>query len=302
MVETGNITRASEKLHLAQTALGQQIRQLEDSLGVQLLVRHSRGISLTEPGQILHRHALSILQSVNDARREVIASGGNRQEVVSLGVTPSIQALIGPELLALAHEELPQITLRLVEDLSFNLLDALLRGELDFALASDVTTKQGLTSTALIEEDLLFVTGAASAIPPGPIRFQDAIATDLALVGDRDIVWRVVHGTAEKLSLPVNVAFKVASMPAIKILVGRGAATSIVPYGVVAEDIQQGLVVARPITQPAIKRTLFLSRLAGQSSFVYEPELMNFLDGIVERLADKMAPYGNLIGEGLGEG
>ena len=95
VVEVGNITRAAERLHLAQTALGQQLRQLEDSLGVQLFVRHSRGITLTQPGEVLYKHAISILQSVNAARRDVIASNGPPTEKINLGVTPSVLNLIG---------------------------------------------------------------------------------------------------------------------------------------------------------------------------------------------------------------
>ena len=60
VVEAGNMTRAAEQLHVAQTALGMQIRQLEEDLGVALLVRHSRGVEPTKAGALLlaraHRH------------------------------------------------------------------------------------------------------------------------------------------------------------------------------------------------------------------------------------------------------
>ncbi|WP_342454799.1 LysR family transcriptional regulator [Sinorhizobium mexicanum] len=299
VVETGNITRASQSMNVAQTALGQQIRHLEESLGVRLLVRHSRGISLTEPGEVLHRHALAILSSVEEARREVMAHGAARREVVNLGVTPSIQALIGPELLLAARDEIPDVSFRVVEELSFILIDALMRGELDIALAYEFENRPGLAATALIEEELLFVAGAGSRVLGESISFEEAIRTDLALVSDRDIVWRLIHDVAGRQKLPVNVAFEVQSMPAIKTLVARGAATSVVPYGVVAEEIQQGLIVACPIRQPSIKRTLFLNRMSDAVSFVHETALLAFLDRMIGRLAERMGPYGSLIGSVL---
>ncbi|MCZ4092032.1 LysR family transcriptional regulator [Sinorhizobium psoraleae] len=299
VVETGNITRASESMNVAQTALGQQIRHLEESLGVRLLVRHSRGISLTEPGELLHRHALAILGSVEEARREVMARGAARREVVNLGVTPSIQALIGPELLLAAREEIPEISFRVVEELSFILIDALLRGELDIAFAYEFQNRPGLAATALIEEELLFVAGAGSRVLGDSIPFEDAIRTDLALVSDRDIVWRLIHDAAGRQGLPVNVAFEVQSMPAIKTLVARGAATSVVPYGVVAEEIQQGLIVACPIRQPSMRRTLFLNRMSDAPSFIHEAALLALLDRMIGRLAERMGPYGNVIGRVL---
>ena len=58
VVEAGNMTRAAEQLHVAQTALGMQIRQIEEDLGVALLVRHSRGVEPTKAGSLLHARAL----------------------------------------------------------------------------------------------------------------------------------------------------------------------------------------------------------------------------------------------------
>ena len=55
VVEAGNMTRAADQLHVAQTALGMQIKQLEESLGVALLVRHSRGVEPTPAGKLLAR-------------------------------------------------------------------------------------------------------------------------------------------------------------------------------------------------------------------------------------------------------
>jgi len=300
VVETGNITRASEKLNLAQTALGQQIRLLEESLGVPLLIRHSRGISLTEPGKVLHQHAVAILKSIEAARTDVLAHSQEKKEVINLGVTPSIQALIGPEILVSAKEELPRISLRMVEELSFILIDALQRGELDLALAYEIDDRRGLATTALAEEQLLFIRAPGTDSSEGPVRFQKAISTELALVSDRDIVWRLLHATAEQLSLRVNVAFEVQSMPAIKTLVMRGVATSVVPFGVVAEEIQQGLIVACPIVQPSIKRTLFLSRMDTRGILPQESELMAFLDSIVLRLVAKMGHYGSMLAHDLG--
>ena len=224
VAETRNITRASESLNVAQTALGQQIRYLEDMLGVRLLERHSRGISLTEPGEVLYRHALSILGSIEDARRDVMAYRPAKRAIVDLGVTPSIQALIGSELLASVRDEVPDVSFRVVEELSFILIDALLRGELDIALAYEFESRPELSVIPLVEEELLFVAGAGSRLRGETVSFEEAVGTDLALVSDRDIIWRLVHEEAGRQGLSVNVAFEVQSMPAIKTLVARGGA------------------------------------------------------------------------------
>src|SRR6185369_236810 len=70
IVEAGNITRAAEQLYVAQPALGMQIRQLEESLGVELLERHSRGVSPTRAGQALYERACEILRLVHEAEQQ----------------------------------------------------------------------------------------------------------------------------------------------------------------------------------------------------------------------------------------
>ncbi|MFQ0815723.1 hypothetical protein AVM02_09435 [Brucella anthropi] len=302
VVETGNITRASERLNIAQTALGQQIRHLEDSLGVQLLNRHSRGISLTKSGEVLYTHALAILASVEEAKREVMAHGAMRQETVNLGLTPSIQALIGPELVAIARHEIPDISFRVIEELSFILIDMLMRGELDLALAYESGMRPGLAATPLIEEELLLVAGTGSCHFGGSISFKEMLRTNLALLSDRDIVWRLIHEEAERQGLSVNVAFEVQSIPAIKALVARGAATSVVPYGAVGEEIRQGLITAYRIKQPSIRRTLFLNRRSDAAAFIHEDVLLGFLSGMTEKIAARMGPFGRVIGDSLPPG
>ena len=77
IAEAGSFTKAAERVRIAQPALGLQIKKLEEELGTVLLVRHSRGVQVTEAGALLLRHAGSILQLVEDARLEVMDLSGD---------------------------------------------------------------------------------------------------------------------------------------------------------------------------------------------------------------------------------
>src|ERR1044072_2156316 len=94
VVEAGNMTRAADQLHVAQTALGMQIKQLEEDLGVALLIRHSRGIEPTKSGKLLYNRAIEILRLVEDTRNQVIAVEGDPNETIRLGITPALMAAI----------------------------------------------------------------------------------------------------------------------------------------------------------------------------------------------------------------
>jgi DNA-binding transcriptional LysR family regulator len=106
VAEEGQLTRAANRLHIAQPALSQAIAQLEDSLGVVLFVRHARGMSLTPAGETYLDAALRALAAIADAERAAQSGSRAAAERLSwgfIGVPPIVQA---PELFSafvLAH-------------------------------------------------------------------------------------------------------------------------------------------------------------------------------------------------------
>ena len=92
--EQKNFTKAAEILRIAQPALGNQIRRLEEQLKVQLLVRHSRGVELTDAGLILLEHARDILERIELARAAVRDSTSTQSERIIIGMAPSISAML----------------------------------------------------------------------------------------------------------------------------------------------------------------------------------------------------------------
>ena len=73
IAESGNFSRAAEILRIAQPSLSQQVKNLEEELGVELLLRHARGVTPTEMGQQLYDHARRILEEV-DRVKDVVRS------------------------------------------------------------------------------------------------------------------------------------------------------------------------------------------------------------------------------------
>ena len=69
VIELRSFSRAAEVLHVAQPALGLQIRKLEDELHTQLLVRHSRGVEPTPAGNLLRERALTILAEMEETKQ-----------------------------------------------------------------------------------------------------------------------------------------------------------------------------------------------------------------------------------------
>jgi LysR family nitrogen assimilation transcriptional regulator len=295
-IEVANITRAAEQLNVAQPALGLQIRQLEDELGVPLLVRHSRGVSATAAGKVLYDRACEILRAVDDAKREIKGFAGSIDESVLLGLTPGITNLVGAEILVEAQSDLPNVHLSILEEMSFVLVESLERDEIDMALAYEVSERSGFVRTPLIEEEMLFVSASGTTDFDGDgIEFVQALSHPLVLAGDRDPARRMVAAAAEKLALPLNVAFEASSIAMMKSLIASGKAVGIMPFGSAADEIRRGELFARRIRNPAIVRTLYLVRSSRRAPFRAEREIQDFIRRITLRFASDLGPLGNKL-------
>jgi DNA-binding transcriptional LysR family regulator len=137
--ETGSLQDASAVLHLTQSALSRAIKELENELGITLLVRSNKGMTLTEYGQRMLGHSRQALESVRRARQEIEDMKGLVVSEITIGVTP-VTALLQPlkQVLLEFQHAYPQATLKVLEMRPTQLLQHVRDGLLDFALTSQL--------------------------------------------------------------------------------------------------------------------------------------------------------------------
>lgn len=252
--ELGSISQAAKRLHIAQPALGQQIRGLEHDFGADLITRHSRGVRPTAAGRVVLAMAREVLARVEQARTEL--RGTAQPHTVTVGLSPSLAAMLASRILSDGAERLPGVTLRLVEELSHVLAEWAGTGRLDLALAYNAPDDSRLRRTALLQEELFLVT--APPAPAAPITLRDVLTAKLALPGAADSVRRTVEAAASGLGLTLTASFELESMTAIKQVVAAGLAAAVLPWGAARRELETGELVARPITEPVLLRTLHL--------------------------------------------
>lgn len=298
------MTRAAERLSVSQTALGTQMRQLEEELGVNLLNRHSRGVSPTPAGRVLYTRTKQMLELLSTTMNEVTAFGTGFRETITVGAPPSFVNLAATELLGRAHSALQNVTLKVIEETSAALLDALRRGELDLIFGYNIPENDPHQKIPWLREELIFVTARTSSSTPKATSSHDitqtitlakALETELTLPVRMDGLRRMIEAASEPMNLKCRVAFEVQSAQALITLLANRPIASILPYGLAFRELQTGLLEARRLIDPAVTRTLYLVRGPKRLSDTNEKSLDEILIALRASLAGFLGPLASPI-------
>ncbi len=117
VAEEQNVTRASERLHVSQSPLSRQIRDLEEELGVQLFRRTAKSLALTEPGKLFLNEARAVLLRADKAVQAVRAVAAGQRGQLRVGYAPSLTVELLPNVLRAFETECPGVRVTL-HDLS----------------------------------------------------------------------------------------------------------------------------------------------------------------------------------------
>lgn len=156
----GTFTRASEVEHVAQPSLSQQILKLEAELGAKLFDRLPRSAKLTVFGKAFLPKAERILRELDEAKSELIEMAGNEKGEVAVGIIPTIAAYLLPKLLRGFTTRHPQVTVKIIEDITPTLVERLHDGTIDMAVVALPIAGNELDSEELFEEKFYAVVPA----------------------------------------------------------------------------------------------------------------------------------------------
>lgn len=251
VAETCHFGRASERLHIAQPALSQAIRQLEAEVDAVLFTRTTRQVALTPAGEFLMERARRILASVEDSVRGLREVAAGRTGLVRLGMVGTAAFSHLPRIAGTLGRELPNVTLEIKADmLTPDQCEALRDGSLDLAVLRPPVIGEGLRLRVLETEPLVLAVPAAHPLAAAPtvavadLRGQPFIgyatrdsAVNLAVLRACQAVGFAPHHTHQASGTAVLVA-----------LVAAGLGVSLVPasaralplVGVVFRDVVDG--------------------------------------------------------------
>lgn len=153
----GSVSGAADGLHVTTSAVSQQLAKLEREVGQPLLARNGRGVRLTDAGRLLADHAARIISQVELAQADVEAQRGCAVGELQIGAFPTAMRGLLPQALAALRAGHPELRVRVREQEPEESMAAVVRGDLDLALAIDWHNKRmpvpaELTRTHLLDD------------------------------------------------------------------------------------------------------------------------------------------------------
>ncbi len=281
VAETLNFTKASEKLHLTQSAISHQIKALEDELGVPLFIRAKRGVIITDAGKVALEYAVRILDETEEMRERVV--GREKSLSGRVRVAAATQALVylfAPlfEEFMDANENIELVfrttvsTAQTVEDI--------LNGVADVGFASLAVYSPNLHVSELFEDELVLTVGKKHKFA----KLEKISAAELEkerwILFERGAsIRRSTDDFFKKVKIEPETSLESNDTYFIKLMIEKGIGVSLLPSWAISEEIQNGKLAKAAIDGHELKRAVAMVSLKGAKS----APIRAFVDFILEQ-------------------
>jgi LysR family cyn operon transcriptional activator len=268
IAETLNFTKASEKLHLTQSAVSHQMKALEEELGVPLFIRAKSGVILTDAGKVALEYALRILSEAEEMREKV--TGRERALAGRVRVAAATQALV--YLFAPLFEEFMdafesvELVFRTTVSTEQTVED-ILEGVADVGFASLAVYSPVLQVTEIFDDELVLVVGKKH-------RFAKETAISIReLEKERWILFergasirRATDDFFKKVKIEPETALESNDTYFVKIMIEHGLGVSLMPSWAIREEVKNGKLAQIRIKGHELKRSVAMVSLKGAQS------------------------------------
>ena len=258
-----SFTKAAKVLFLSQSYISKQIKALEQTLGVDLLRRNSRIVSLTENGQIFLQYSERILTLCEESYRALIDLKNGERGNLSIGASQTIGTYLMPRLLALFAQNYPQIDLKVQVNSTRLIAKLIINRQIDLAIVGGEVPKelkQNLTIDHFVEDELnLIISNLNPFAKHQNIRKEDLYHLNFITLHSNSTIRKFVDNVLKQNNIETNqfnVIMQLNSIEAIKTAVSLGLGVSFVSSSAIEKEIKLRTIKILKIENITIARTL----------------------------------------------
>ena len=252
VAETQHFGRAADRLHLAQPALSQAVRQLEAELGTPLFIRTTRQVDLTPAGEFLREEVARILAAIEDSVRGVRRIADGRQGLLRIGFTGSAAHTQLPRIARVVRRELPGLALEIHADLLTPAqVTGLTDGSLDLGVLRPPTTGNALTARTIAREPLVLAVAADHRLAEEPVISMTDLRSEefVVFAGARSVVNEAALRSCREAGFTPTISHEAPGIAVMLPLVAADLGIALVPASVRAAPLAG--VVLRDVADAA---------------------------------------------------
>ena len=243
IVEVGSFTGAGERLGVSQSAISQQIRALEEELGVPLLMRTAKALQITPSGEMLLACARQMLDKLDDTRRHLEEQARGRGGLVRIGTPEPPCNYLLPEIIVELKRRFPKIDARVVSGHTADTLSRLAAGELDVGLLPLPVDAEKMRIVEIGRDELVAVVPPDHAWTKMPFVTARDFDKEPLLVYDRSSqITDLTLGFLLAEGVFPRIAAEIDHLEALKQLAERRLGVAVMPSWAARNEIAAGLL------------------------------------------------------------
>ena len=260
LADKGHFIRAAEACHVCQSTVSNQLKKLEDYLGVTLFERNKHQLIPTPAGKQIVERARVVLDVMGQIRDLARQGHDPMNGPLSLGVIPTLGPYLVPHLLSTIRDIYPMLHLFLREDLTANLLERLRQGRLDAALLALPIPGADMDVMPLFREAFVVAVPSGHALAPKKEIDEKELADQIILLLEEGHCMReqalAICGSSASSQ---REELKATSLETLRQMVAAGVGCTLLPALAALPgvgSIQNGMVQIRPFVPPVPTRTI----------------------------------------------
>jgi DNA-binding transcriptional LysR family regulator len=226
----GSFTRAARTLYLTQPAVSQQVKALEDELGIQLIEKRGRTFHLTPAGEEVKTHAEGIFGCLDEMVEAVDDIKGLRRGTISVAASDTVVMYLFPKWLKRFRAAFPRITIYLTDRMSHKVEELVLNGECDLGLITLPPQSSDVVAEKFYEEPLCLILPSDDPLASRTRMDLKAIASKPRIaLGRGSATRRLIEGVFAAKGLDWLHSMELSGFEMIKRYVAAGFGAAIVP-------------------------------------------------------------------------
>jgi DNA-binding transcriptional LysR family regulator len=252
---TQSIRRAAEELNVAQSAVSRQISNLELALGMSLFDRHSRGVRLTEAGEILSRYARQTMLDLERVRSEIDDLRALRRGTVNLCTVEAGIIDIVPRVVGDFQRRYPAVRVSVVVRGTQGVIETVLNDDADLGLAFNAPEHPDI-AVAGAEEQRLYAAAAPShrLAALRQVRIADLEEERIALPDTSFGIRQLVDRMERRAGTRLNAVLQTNSIQLLVSFARLGQGVAFLPLFAIKGEIAAGRIAAAPVADPLARK------------------------------------------------